>query len=145
MFFRQPGRSLSEMKKNEIVWDSGVLDGSDTTDISYQGEKLRSTTVYNYQISAWTNTGEMILSEKNYFETAFLDASDWKAQWMEPDPLPQLPENPLIGAKKEWQKITEAMMQGDMGAMKTEEDIWDALLMEPYDPAVRMRRMFRMK
>lgn len=143
--FQTAWQIIVRNEENEIVWDSGVLDGSDTTDISYQGEKLRSTTVYNYQISAWTNTREMILSEKNYFETAFLDASDWKAQWMEPDPLPQLPENPLIGAKKEWQKITEAMMQGDMGAMKTEEDIWDALPMEPYDPAVRMRRMFRMK
>ena len=34
-------------------------------------------------------------------------------------------------------------MHGDMSAMKTEEDIWEALPMEPYDPAVQMRRVFR--
>ena len=60
-------------EENVIVWDSGVQETSDTTDISYQGEKLKSTSVYHYQITVWTNTGEMLQSGENYFETAFFD------------------------------------------------------------------------
>ena len=141
--FQKAWQMIVRNEENVIVWDSGVQETSDTTDISYQGEKLKSTSVYHYQITVWTNTGEMLQSGENYFETAFFDHSDWKAKWMEPEPLPQLPQNPLLEAKKEWQKITEAMMHGDMSAMKTEEDIWEALPMEPYDPAVQMRRVFR--
>lgn len=129
-------------EENEVVWNSEIQNGSDTTDISYKGKKLRSTSVYAYQIFAWLNTGEMIKSEESYFETAFLDAADWKAQWIEPDPLPQLPENPLLRAKNDWQDVISAMMRGEMNAMKTEEEIWDALPLEPYDPAVQMRRIF---
>ena len=141
--FQKAWQMIVRNEENVIVWDSGVQETPDTTDISYQGEKLKSTSVYHYQITVWTNTGEMLQSGENYFETAFFDHSDWKAKWMEPEPLPQLPQNPLLEAKKEWQKITEAMMHGDMSAMKTEEDIWEALPMEPYDPAVQMRRVFR--
>lgn len=141
--FQKAWQMIVRNEENVIVWDSGVQEIPDTTDISYQGEKLKSTSVYHYQITVWTNTGEMLQSGENYFETAFFDHSDWKAKWMEPEPLPQLPQNPLLEAKKEWQKITEAMMHGDMSAMKTEEDIWEALPMEPYDPAVQMRRVFR--
>lgn len=61
---------------------------------------LKSTSVYHYQITVWTNTEEMIQSGENYFETAFLNKSDWKAKWMEPEPLPQLLQNPLNEAKK---------------------------------------------
>ena len=141
--FQTAWQIIVKDEKNVIVWDSGVQENSDTTAISYQGEMLKSTSVYHYQITVWTNTEEMIQSGENYFETAFLNKSDWKAKWMEPEPLPQLLQNPLNEAKKEWRKITEAMMHGDMSAMKTEEDIWDALSMEPYDPAVQMRRVFR--
>ena len=141
--FQKAWQMIVRNEENVIVWDSGVQETPDTTDISYQGEKLKSTSVYHYQITVWTNTGEMLQSGENYFETAFFDHSDWKAKWMEPEPLPQLPQNPLLEAKKEWQKITEAMMHGDMSAMKTEEDIWETLPMEPYDPAVQMRRVFR--
>ena len=141
--FQTAWQIIVKDEKNVIVWDSGVQENSDTTAISYQGEMLKSTSVYHYQITVWTNTEEMIQSGENHFETAFFDKSDWKAKWMEPQPLPQLLQNPLNEAKKEWRKITEAMMHGDMSAMKTEEDIWDALPMEPYDPAVQMRRVFR--
>lgn len=129
-------------EENEVVWNSGIQNGSDTTDISYKGKSLKSTSVYVYQIFAWLNTGEMIKSEESYFETAFLDDTDWKAQWIEPDPLPQLSENPLLRAKKDWQDVISAMMRGEMNAMKTEEEIWNALPLEPYDPAVQMRRIF---
>lgn len=132
-------------EENEVVWNSEIQNGSDTTDISYKGKGLRSTSVYAYQVFAWLNTGEMIKSEESYFETAFLDAADWKAQWIESDPLPQLPENPLLRAKKDWQDVISAMMRGEMNAMKTEEEIWDALPLEPYDPAVQMRRIFPVK
>lgn len=132
-------------EKKELMWDSGVQVGSETTDISYQGKELKSTSVYEYQINVWTNTGKEIQSEKNYFETAFLKAPDWKAQWIEPDPLPQLPKNPLPLAQKAWQEIVAAMMRGEMNEIKTDEDIWKELPTEPYDPAVQMRHDFQLK
>ncbi len=143
--FQTAWQIIVKNEEKEVVWDSEIQNSSDTTDISYQGKNLKSTSVYTYQIFVWTNTGEMIQSEEMYFETAFFNADDWKAQWIEPDPLPQLPENPLIRAKKGWQDVVAAMMRGEMDAMKTDEDIWDTLPMEPYDPAVQMRRVFCIK
>lgn len=71
--------------------------------------------------------------------------SEWKAKWIEPEPLPQLPENPLKQAKKEWQNTMEAMMRGEQVEMRLEGEILESLPLEPYDPAVRMRKTFACK
>lgn len=129
-------------RNHRTMWDSGIQHSSMTTGISYQGRELQSASAYEYEITAWTNTGIEIHSDKHVFETAFFELSDWKAAWIEPDPLPQLPVNPLLSAQKEWGETLAAMMRGENAEMKLEGEILDALPLEPYDPAVQMRRTF---
>lgn len=129
-------------ESGNLMWDSGIQKSPDSTGIPYDGAKLRSASAYTYNISVWTNTGEAAKSVEYSFETAFFDLSDWKARWIEPDPLPQLPVNPLLTARQEWETSLAAMMRGEPVEMKLEGDILDGLPLEPYDPAVRLRHTF---
>lgn len=125
-----------------LMWDSGVRDSSDSTGIPYEGKELASASSYTYIVSVQTNTGAEIKGDECVFETAFFDLSDWCARWIEPDPLPQLPVNPLITAKKQWAESLEAMMRGEPSEVRSDGDILHSLPLEPYDPAVQMRRTF---
>lgn len=129
---------------DDTVWDSGIRKGNKTTGIFYSGEKLKSGSRYQYRVSSWSNHGEQAVSKVHYFEMA-LSLTDWKAKWIEPAPLPQLPQNPLDIARKEWQGIMEAAMRGEQVKIKTEADIMESLPIEPYDPAVVMRKVFILK
>lgn len=126
----------------EIVWDSKMQESAETIGIPYAGTDLKSCTGYSYRIISRSNLGEQAVSEGNRFETAFFHHSEWQAHWIEPKPLPQLSENPLIKAKNEWAETIAAMMRGEPVEMRMEGDIMDSLPLEPYDPAVRMRKTF---
>lgn len=89
--------------KNEygsLMWDSGIRKSSESVGIPYEGKELTSSTIYKYRISIQTNTGAKVESREYTFETAFFHLLDWNACWIEPNPLPQLPINPLVTAKK---------------------------------------------
>lgn len=129
-------------ESGNLMWDSGVRNSSDSTGIPYDGTELKSASVYTYKISIRTNTGETADSGEHAFETAFFDLSGWKSRWIEPDPLPQLPVNPLLTARQEWETSLAAMMRGEPVEMKLEGDILDGLPLEPYDPAVRLRHTY---
>ncbi|MCD7807483.1 MAG: glycoside hydrolase family 78 protein [Lachnospiraceae bacterium] len=125
-----------------MVWDSGVRESSETIGIVYEGKALQSCSGYEFTITVWDNQGECATSDKCSFETAFFAANEWRAKWIEPKPLPQLEVNPLKLAYREWQDMIDAMMRGEQVEMKLETDIMEALPLEPYDPAVRLRRTF---
>ncbi|MCD7885867.1 MAG: hypothetical protein LUI87_19590 [Lachnospiraceae bacterium] len=94
-------------RKGNTVWDSGETSGENSTGILYQGEKLRSASQYEYQITVGTNTKETVTSRPQIFETAFYSVEDWKARWIEPNPLPQLAERSLTVAQREWDDILD--------------------------------------
>lgn len=129
-------------EQENLVWDSGKVPGRETVGIVYAGEALSSLTGYSYRIRVWDQKEEWADSEMSYFETAMRDASEWTAKWIEPDPLPQLPVNPLETARKDWEEQVAAMMRGEQTEFRLEGDIMKALPLEPYDPAVCMRRTF---
>ncbi len=126
----------------EVVWDSKVVKSNDTIGIIYDGQELESCTRYSYQITVWNNKTESVQGEECFFETAFMDTSEWNTKWIEPERLPQLTTNPLDTAYKEWNNTVEAMMRGEAVEMRLEGDILEELPLEPYDPAVRLRKTF---
>jgi len=65
--------------------------------------------------------------------------------WIEPPALPQLPENPLRTAYRIWEEQTAALMRGERVEMKLEGEILKELPLEPYDPAVCLRREFSLR
>jgi alpha-L-rhamnosidase len=128
-----------------ITWDSGVIESSLSVDIVYHGAPLASAARYKAQISIWDTKGAMSQSEWQWFETAFFCLDDWKAQWIEPDPLPQLPENPLDTANKIWLENLNKLMGEEKTEMILEDELLNSLPLEPYDPPVRLRREFSAK
>lgn len=128
--------------ENQLIWDSGRIEHRHTYDIVYEGTVLKSAERYTYQIQVWDDHGNTATSGIHRFETAYFQTSDWKACWIEPDPLPQLPENPLPKAQEIWNECLMAMMRGEQPRYYTDGDIWDTLPTEPYDPPVRFRRIF---
>lgn len=127
------------------IWNSGRTDSKQTYEVIYNGRALESAKRYHYQIQVWDNHGNTAISESKRFETAYFGSNDWKADWIEPDPLPQLPENPLPKAQAIWNECLMAMMRGEQPQYYMDGDIWDTLPTEPYDPPVRFRRTFELK
>lgn len=126
------------------LWDSGRRESNKTNEIVYEGIALESVERYFYQIQIWDNHGNIATSGIQRFETAYLKKEDWKACWIEPEPLPQLPENPLPKAQAVWDACLMAMMRGEQPEYYLDSDIWNTLPTEPYDPPVRFRRTFEL-
>ena len=64
-------------------WDSGKVKSFRTNNISYEGEPLKSDSKYYWRVKWWDKNGtESKFSETSRFETALLNASDWKAKWI---------------------------------------------------------------
>lgn len=127
-----------------VVWDSREISGGNTTDIEYAGQPLASKCRYLYQITVWDKEGREVKSGQEFFETAFLKAEDWQAEWIEPEPMPGLQVNPLEEAGKIWMEFLGAMMRGENPPMMSDEENMRAQPLAPYDPPVRMRREFRL-
>lgn len=143
--FQSAYQIVVQREDGAVVWDSGKMPGRDTTDIAYAGQPLESGRRYLWQITAWEQTGEVSLSGQEYFETAFFQEEDWKAQWIEPDPLPQLETNPLEEAEQAWAETVAAMMRGENPQMMSDEENLRTQPLEPYDPPVRLRRVFHLE
>lgn len=71
------------VKENgECVWDSGKNYDRRQSFIPYRGNKLESSSLYQWCVTVEDNHGEEYTAS-GYFETALLQESDWKAQWIE--------------------------------------------------------------
>jgi len=74
-------------KENELIWNSGKVESSNSVLISYKGKPLESGKVYYWKVKVWTNKGETSWSQANSWTMAMLDASEWKASWIGLDSL----------------------------------------------------------
>ena len=78
--------SSSEDKLNsgDYIWDTGKVTSDTSTGVTYSGPALQSQQRYFWKVCVWNqhdNVSEW--SENGWFETAFLNASDWgAAQWI---------------------------------------------------------------
>lgn len=64
------------------VWDSGVVFSDIQSFVEYEGESLESCKKYDWTLTVRTNKGDS-MSCSSFFETAFLQITDWKAKWIE--------------------------------------------------------------
>ena len=80
--FRQQSYELKvEDAAGRTVWHSGVVTSAEQSNITYQGEKLASRSAYTWTLSVTGTNGETTQSRSS-FETAFMDASEWTADWI---------------------------------------------------------------
>jgi alpha-L-rhamnosidase len=99
---RNVSQSAYEIKVNfgkEKIWSTGKVESSQSVQVYYAGSALQSGKRYSWQVRIWDNTGKASSwSETATFHTAFLQASDWKAKWIEPGYAenPEMRATPLL-------------------------------------------------
>ena len=131
-------------REENLIWDTGKREGTDTYGIRYEGKKLESRSVYSWQATAWDNKGEEAVSMLQTFETVFLDIQEWQAGLIEPDPLPRgLDTDPLKEAQEKWNAFLIQMMQGKMEGYLDIDSYLQSQPMYPFYPAVMMYRRFQ--
>jgi alpha-L-rhamnosidase len=79
----------SLVSDHNLVWDSQIVDSGQSFDVSYGGPALASRTRYYWQVRVWDNHGSASgWSKPAWFETAFLDPSQFQGSWIgDPHPL----------------------------------------------------------
>lgn len=69
--------------RQNLVWDSGSVNSQQSFDVSYAGPALASQTRYYWQVRVWDNHGDASpWSRPAWFETAFLDSSQFQGSWI---------------------------------------------------------------
>jgi alpha-L-rhamnosidase len=85
---RNVGQSAYEIKVasgKSSIWNSGKVQSDQSVHVSYSGPALQSGKKYNWQVRIWDKGGKgSAWSTPATFQMAFLQASDWKAKWIEP-------------------------------------------------------------
>ena len=70
-------------QKNKLVWNSGKVYSDHSVNVEYKGKTLESKTRYFWQVRIWDNKGRATpWSEPAWWETALIDSSLWKAEWI---------------------------------------------------------------
>lgn len=70
----------------EVTWDSGKVETSESQHIPYGGPEPKSMERVYWRVRTWSNRGEESpFSRPAFFETGLLRASDWRARWIEPE------------------------------------------------------------
>lgn len=68
------------------IWDTGIIDSSESVHVEYAGPKLESSARYFYRVKVSDNhKNESPWSDAAFFETGILDASEWKAAFISPE------------------------------------------------------------
>jgi alpha-L-rhamnosidase len=71
------------------VWDTGVV-ASDSTAVDYDGPALQPRTRYYWSVMSWT-PGATEWSDAGFFETAYLNESQWAGDWISGPTRPLAP------------------------------------------------------
>ena len=67
----------------DLVWDSRTVDSAQSFDVPYGGPALASRTRYYWQVRVRDNDGRLSpWSQPAWFETAFLDPSQFQGSWI---------------------------------------------------------------
>ena len=65
-----------------LLWNSGRIESNNSILINYSGTPVESGKAYFWRVSVWTNQGKTVQSDIQYWSSALLKDSDWKAKWI---------------------------------------------------------------
>ncbi|HNV29763.1 MAG TPA: family 78 glycoside hydrolase catalytic domain [Cyclobacteriaceae bacterium] len=76
--------AITTLSKGNI-WSSGKVNSDQSLFVPYGGKPLESGKKYFWQVRVWDNTGKASAwTEANFWQMGLLNASDWKAKWIQP-------------------------------------------------------------
>ena len=92
----QAANSFRRLVEGDLIWDSGIVAGSEQSGVPYAGEALTSRDQVVWRVHVWDADGEPSdWSEPGAWEMGLLEQSDWgDARWIdypgrtESDPMP---------------------------------------------------------
>ncbi len=71
---------------HNLLWDTGKVNSSESTQVVYEGSALKSAQRYYWRVRVWDGRGDASpWSSIAFWEMGLLQASDWRASWIEPD------------------------------------------------------------
>ena len=74
----------SLMSGRDLLWDSGAVNSTQSYNVAYSGPALASQTRYYWRVRVWDNHGTASAwSQAAWFETAFLNPSQFQGNWIE--------------------------------------------------------------
>lgn len=77
----------SDFEPASLVWDSARITSDQSVLVAYAGLELQPRTRYYYRVKVWNQSGMASpWSEIAYWEMGQLQAADWQAEWITPDP-----------------------------------------------------------
>ena len=65
-----------------LLWNSGRVESDNSILVNYSGTPVESGKAYYWRVTVWTNQGETAQSAIQYWSSALLKNSDWKAKWI---------------------------------------------------------------
>jgi alpha-L-rhamnosidase len=79
----QTAYEIKVMKDKTTVWTTGKVSADQSVLVDYKGAALESNQKYTWQVRVWDNQGNTSAwSTPAFWQTAFFNASDWKAKWI---------------------------------------------------------------
>ncbi|HYG24640.1 MAG TPA: family 78 glycoside hydrolase catalytic domain [Verrucomicrobiae bacterium] len=68
------------------LWDSGRIEGDQSTHIAYAGSPLSSRMECHWHVTIWDEQGQAITSAPALWTMGLLNPNDWQARWISHDP-----------------------------------------------------------
>ena len=118
--------SINKLSTNHAdLWDSGKIISQETIQHEYLPENLKSNSAYYWKIILWDGEGKSHSSPAAKFETAFLSAVDWKAQWIGKGPISEpLPPQGFYKDTKEQIAMPDSIVhEGNSLLLRREVDL----------------------
>ena len=78
----QTAYRIQVFSQNETLWDSGKVESSDSTSVTYGGKPLASAAKYSFTVTVWDRYQNSAQSAPQEFRTGIFSPDEWQGEWI---------------------------------------------------------------